>query len=100
MRLVDLPPARPVPVLNNCFIRATQAHRPLLERWLEMVHDPRYLQAQALPFYKSLSPSHMSLASYQGKQYGLAFSAESSFLLYNKSLFKQARHHCWLLESA
>jgi multiple sugar transport system substrate-binding protein len=47
-------------------------------------------QAQALPFYKSLSPSHMSLASYQGKQYGLAFSAESSFLLYNKALFKQA----------
>jgi hypothetical protein len=39
-----------LPVLNSCFIRATQAHRPLLERWLQMLHDPRYLAAQELPF--------------------------------------------------
>jgi multiple sugar transport system substrate-binding protein len=47
-------------------------------------------QAQALPFYKSLSKAHMRLAAKDGKQYAVAFSAESSFLLYNKGLFKQA----------
>ncbi|MGD0201036.1 MAG: hypothetical protein ABSD27_09850 [Bryobacteraceae bacterium] len=48
--LWELPSMRPVPVFNNCFIRATQAHRPLLERWLQMTRDPRYREAQALPF--------------------------------------------------
>lgn len=46
--------------------------------------------AKKLPFYQSLSPSHTRLAMYQGKQYALPFSAESSMLLYNKSLFKKA----------
>lgn len=41
---------RTTPVINACFIRATQAHRPLLERYLEMTRDPRYRAAQALPF--------------------------------------------------
>lgn len=41
---------RPVVLFNNCFIRATQFHRPLLERWRQMTHDPRYREAQALPF--------------------------------------------------
>ncbi len=41
--------ARLVPVLNSCFIRATRDHRPLLVRFLEMVREPRYRQAQALP---------------------------------------------------
>ncbi len=41
--------ARLVPVLNSCFIRATQDHRLLLERFLEMVKEPRYRQAQSLP---------------------------------------------------
>jgi multiple sugar transport system substrate-binding protein len=47
-------------------------------------------EAKKLPFYQSLSPSHTRLAMYQGKQYALPFSAESSMLLYNKSLFKKA----------
>jgi multiple sugar transport system substrate-binding protein len=46
--------------------------------------------AKKLPFYSSLSPSHVRLAMYQGKQYALPFSAESSMLLYNKALFKRA----------
>ena len=41
---------RPVQLFNNCFIHVTQAHRPLLERWLEMTRDPRYREAQALPY--------------------------------------------------
>ena len=48
--LWGLPSGRPVPVFNNCFIRATQTHRLLLERWLEMTRDPRYRDAQRLPF--------------------------------------------------
>ena len=47
-------------------------------------------EAKKLPFYQSLSPSHMRLGTYQGKQYALPFSAESSMLLYNKTLFKRA----------
>jgi len=48
--LWNLPSARPICPINSCLLRATQAHRPLLQRWLEMTHEPRYRQAQALPF--------------------------------------------------
>jgi hypothetical protein len=41
---------RPISVVNNCFVRVTEAHRPMLERWLKMLHDPRYRAAQALPY--------------------------------------------------
>jgi hypothetical protein len=41
---------RPVQLFNNCFIRVTQTHRPLVERWLQMTRDPRYRNAQALPY--------------------------------------------------
>ncbi|SIT44619.1 Extracellular solute-binding protein family 1 [Paraburkholderia ribeironis] len=47
-------------------------------------------EAKKLPFYQSLSPSHMRLATYQNKIYALPFSAESSVLLYNKNLFRKA----------
>ncbi|MEO5796501.1 MAG: sugar ABC transporter substrate-binding protein [Rhodoferax sp.] len=46
--------------------------------------------ANALPFAKTLSPSHVRLAKYDGKQFAVPFSAESSLLLYNKALFKRA----------
>ena len=46
--------------------------------------------AKALPFFDKLSPSHVRLATYQGKIYGLPFSAEGSFMLYNKDLFTKA----------
>ena len=52
------PSVRSVPVINSCLVRATQAHRPLLERWLEMMHDPRYRAAQALPFERR--PWHLT----------------------------------------
>jgi multiple sugar transport system substrate-binding protein len=60
----------------------------------EFAHDGQLTditdEAKKLPFYQSLSPSHMRLGTYQGKQYALPFSAESSMLLYNKTLFKRA----------
>jgi len=40
---------RLVPVLNSCFIRATQEHHWLLKRFLDMVKEPCYRQAQSLP---------------------------------------------------
>lgn len=47
-------------------------------------------EANALPFAKSLSPAHVNLAKFAGKQFAVPFSGDSSFLLYNKSLFKKA----------
>lgn len=49
-RLWGMPSGRPVQLFNNCFIHVTPAHRPLLERWLQMTRDSRYREAQALPY--------------------------------------------------
>lgn len=46
--------------------------------------------AHKLPYFKQLSPSHIRLATYGGKLYGVPFSAEGSVLLFNKGLFRQA----------
>jgi len=46
--------------------------------------------AHKLSYFNKLSPSHIRLATYQNKLYGLPFSAEGSILLYNKGLFRQA----------
>lgn len=46
--------------------------------------------ARSLPYFDKLDQSHVRMATYQGKLFGLPFSAEGSFLLYNKGLFRQA----------
>lgn len=46
--------------------------------------------AQALPYFKDLSPAHVKTGSYKGRIYGLPFSADSSVLVWNKKLFQQA----------
>lgn len=46
--------------------------------------------AKLLPYFKSLSPAHLSVARYHGKIYGLPFSGDASVLVWNKDLFKQA----------
>ncbi len=46
--------------------------------------------AHKLSYFSKLSPSHIRLATYQSKLYGVPFSAEGSILLYNKGLFHQA----------
>lgn len=56
--LWEQPSARPVAPVNSCLLRATKAHRRLLERWFEMTHEPRYRQAQELPFERR--PFHLA----------------------------------------
>ncbi|WP_236064860.1 ABC transporter substrate-binding protein [Reticulibacter mediterranei] len=46
--------------------------------------------AHQLSFFDQLSPSHVRLATFNNRIYGLPYSAEGSILLYNKTLFKQA----------
>ncbi|MGE0284112.1 MAG: sugar ABC transporter substrate-binding protein, partial [Rhizobiaceae bacterium] len=46
--------------------------------------------AKALPYFASLSPAHVKTGSYQDRIYGVPFSADSSVLIWNKKLFKQA----------
>ncbi len=46
--------------------------------------------AKALPYFDKLSPSHVRLATYEDKIYGLPFNAEGSYLIYNKDLFTKA----------
>lgn len=47
-------------------------------------------QAKALPFYDVLSKSHLRLSTFEGKLYAVPYSAEASFLMYNKALFRRA----------
>ncbi len=46
--------------------------------------------AKSLSYFDKLSPSHVRLATYEGKIYALPFNAEGSILLWNKGLFKEA----------
>lgn len=47
-------------------------------------------QVNKLPYKSALSPGHMGLAAYQGKQYGVPYWGDLSVLWYNKQLFQQA----------
>ncbi len=47
-------------------------------------------EVKALPYFALLSPSHIRLATYENKIYGVPFAGEGSVLLWNKSLFKKA----------
>lgn len=67
---------------------------------IDLIFTPAFIQAgqlsditaevKSLGFAGALSPAHVRLATRDGKQYAVPFSAESSFLLYNKTLFKKA----------
>jgi hypothetical protein len=57
-QLWGLRSVRPCPLINTCFIRATEAHRPLLERWLKLMQDPGYRAAQSVPWERR--PLHLS----------------------------------------
>ncbi len=46
--------------------------------------------AQALPYFDTLSPSHIRLGTYEDKLYAVPFNAEGSVLIWNKDLFSQA----------
>ena len=47
-------------------------------------------QISKLPYRSALSPGHMGLAAYNGKQYGVPYWGDMSVLWYNKKLFQQA----------
>ncbi len=47
-------------------------------------------RAHGLPFFATLSRSHIRLATTDGRIYGVPYSADGSVLLYNKTLFRQA----------
>ncbi len=46
--------------------------------------------AEALPYFKELSPSHVKLGTYDGHVYGLPLSVETSVFAWNKGLYKAA----------
>ncbi len=46
--------------------------------------------AKTLPYFNSLSPSHVKLGTYEEKIYGLPLSVETSIFAWNKDLYKQA----------
>jgi multiple sugar transport system substrate-binding protein len=66
----------------------------------DVVYSPNYVEQgllqditdrlEALPFYDSLSPAHGEAASLDGNIYGAPFIADSSIILYNKTLFAAA----------
>ncbi|WP_370675957.1 sugar ABC transporter substrate-binding protein [Pleomorphomonas sp. PLEO] len=46
--------------------------------------------AKALPYFSSLSPSHVKLGTFEDKIYGLPMSVETSVFAWNKDLYKKA----------
>ncbi len=46
--------------------------------------------AKSLPYFDQLSKAHLSVGTYQDRIYGLPFSADSSVLVWNKKLFREA----------
>ncbi|ARQ11950.1 sugar ABC transporter substrate-binding protein [Rhizobium etli] len=46
--------------------------------------------AKSLPYFNSLSPSHVRLGTYRDKIYGLPLSVETSVFAWNKDLYKKA----------
>ena len=47
-------------------------------------------RAQELPFWDDLSPAHVTLGEFEGRNYALPFLADGSFLVYNVDLFTDA----------
>ena len=46
--------------------------------------------AKSLPYFNSLSPSHVRLGTYQDRIYGLPLSVETSVFAWNKDLYRKA----------
>jgi len=46
--------------------------------------------AHGLPYFASLAPSHVKLGTYEGKNYGLPLSVETSVFAWNKDLYTAA----------
>ncbi len=48
------------------------------------------VKAKALPFFDTLSKSHLQLSTFEPKLYAMPYSAEASFLITDKALFRRA----------
>jgi multiple sugar transport system substrate-binding protein len=67
---------------------------------LDLIYNPAFAAAgqledlsdwaKALPYFNSLSPSHVKLGTYDGKVYGMPLSVETSIFAWNKDLYKKA----------
>ena len=66
----------------------------------DVVYTPNYTKQglfqditsdiKALPYFSSIAPSHIKVASYQNKIYAVPHKLDSSVLFYNKDLFQKA----------
>ncbi|WP_036789350.1 ABC transporter substrate-binding protein [Pleomorphomonas koreensis] len=67
---------------------------------LDLIYNPAFAAAgqledltdwaKALPYFASLSPSHVKLGTYEDKIYGLPLSVETSVFAWNKDLYQKA----------
>ncbi|PRX11384.1 UNVERIFIED_ORG: carbohydrate ABC transporter substrate-binding protein (CUT1 family) [Martelella mediterranea] len=67
---------------------------------LDLIYTPSFAQAgqlkdmtefaKSLPYYDHLSKAHLTVGTYDGKIYGMPFSADASVLVWNKNLFEEA----------
>jgi multiple sugar transport system substrate-binding protein len=67
---------------------------------LDLIYNPAFAAAgqledltdwaKSLPYFNSLSPSHVKLGTYDDKIYGLPLSVETSIFAWNKDLYKKA----------
>jgi multiple sugar transport system substrate-binding protein len=67
---------------------------------LDLIYTPAFAAAgqledltdwsKALPYFNSLSPSHVKLGTYEDKIYGLPLTVETSIFAWNKDLYKKA----------
>ncbi|WP_322894241.1 MULTISPECIES: sugar ABC transporter substrate-binding protein [unclassified Yoonia] len=67
---------------------------------LDLIFTPAFAEAgqlrdmteftQALPYFGDLSPAHLSVGTVNDRIFGIPFSGDASFLLWNKDLYEQA----------
>jgi multiple sugar transport system substrate-binding protein len=67
---------------------------------LDLIHTPAFAAAgqledltdwaRSLPYFKSLSPAHLSVGTDKGRIYGVPLTTETSVLAWNKDLFRKA----------
>ena len=67
---------------------------------IDLIYTPAFASAgellditgrvSALPWADDLTPAHMALGLYEGRNYAVPFGADVSFIIYNKGLFEQA----------
>jgi len=82
------------------FGTATAAGTPPDVMAIDLIYVPAFNAAHELTditdrvgqlsYASKLSPSHLNLARYKGRLYGVPYSADGSVLIYNKTLFSQA----------